>query len=201
MNARRLLIDPFAFALGALALLTYAFYADRNGAAVLMCALALAGVLAARLAGFSNRALVPLAAGLVVLLWVLWVNPPPLSTRSDQRAGARHGRAFRWLGGLGVPAGPSRVADVGGRRGRRRPRPLRPLGARLLGDRALGTALVPSERDSVLDIAFGTLGGTTGTFLATLLPARRRALAWPGWALNKAAQQRRGSATPHSRIA
>ena len=54
MDAGRLRIDLFAFALGALALLSAFFYGDRNGAALIMCALCLAGLLAARLAGFSS---------------------------------------------------------------------------------------------------------------------------------------------------
>ena len=60
MDGRRLRIDLFAFALGALALLTFGFFAARNGAAVIMCALCFAGLIAARVVGFSNRALVPL---------------------------------------------------------------------------------------------------------------------------------------------
>jgi hypothetical protein len=32
--------------------------------------------------------------------------------------------------------------------------------------------LIPNKRDSAIDIAFGTLGGATGTFFATLLPTR-----------------------------
>ena len=146
MDARRLRIDPFAFALGALALLTFGFFAARNGAAVIMCALCLAGLLAARLVGFSNRALVPLAAGLVVLLWVLWVDPPPLST--NQTSALAHGtrRAAGRLGGLRVPARPGRVAAVGDRRGRRRPRAhvLWELGE-YVGDRALDTGADPEQ--------------------------------------------------------
>ena len=36
-------------------LLTFGFFAARNGGAVIMCALSFAGLIAARLAGFSNR--------------------------------------------------------------------------------------------------------------------------------------------------
>ena len=41
-----------------------------------------------------------------------------------------------------------------------------------LGDRVLDTALIPSKRDSAVDIAFGTLGGGLGVALAALVPAR-----------------------------
>ena len=77
----RLRLDLFAFALGALALLSLAFYDARNGAALVMCALCFAGLLTARLAGFSNRALVPVAVGLVVMLFGIWGLDLPASTR------------------------------------------------------------------------------------------------------------------------
>ena len=70
----RLRIDLFAFALGALALLGVAFFETRNGAALVMCALCFAGLLAGRFAGFSNRALVPVAIGLLAILWMIWVD-------------------------------------------------------------------------------------------------------------------------------
>src|SRR4249919_2845220 len=88
MADRRLRFDLFALSLAALTLLTLGFFAARNGAAMIMCGLSFGGLLAARLAGFSNRALVPLAAGLVVLLWVLWVHPPPLT--ADQTSAVAH---------------------------------------------------------------------------------------------------------------
>src|SRR5262245_23878963 len=80
---RRLRIDAFAFELGALALLTLGFVEARNGGAVIMCSLCLAGLITARLLGFSNRALVPLTGGLVVLLWVAWVHPPDLTAHQS----------------------------------------------------------------------------------------------------------------------
>ncbi len=177
MDGRRLRLDLFAFALGALSLLTFGFFAARNGAAVIMCGLCFAGLITARLAGFSNRALVPLTAGLVVLLWVLWVQPPPLT--SHETSALAHGIGgvlvgwavaeflrgrVAWplwaIGAVGVVFGLTILWELG----------------ELLGDRVLDTALIPSKSDSAIDIAFGTLGGAAGTMAAALaapLSARR----------------------------
>ena len=169
MDGRRLRLDLFAFALGALTLLTFGFFAARNGAAVIMCGLSFAGLITARLAGFSNRALVPLTAGLVILLWVLWVHPPPLT--SHQTSALAHGTG-------GILVGWAVAEFLRGRVGW----PLWAIGAvgvvfgltilwelgELLGDRVLDTALIPSRRDSAIDIAFGTVGGTIGTMVAAL---------------------------------
>ena len=173
MDGRRLRLDLFAFALGALALLTYGFFAARNGGAVIMCGLCLAGLIVARLAGFSNRALVPLTFGLVVLLWILWVDPPPLS--NHQISALAHGSGgllvgwalseylrgrLEWplwaIGAVAVVFGLTVLWELG----------------ELLGDRAFDTALIPNKRDSALDIAFGTLGGAVGVLVASLLPDR-----------------------------
>lgn len=172
MDARRLRLDPFAFALGALTLLTLGYFAARNGAAVVMCGLCLAGLLGARLAGFSNRALVPLAAGLVLVLWWVWIDPP---TSTHQTSALAHGAG-------GVLVGWALAEHLRGRL----PSPLWALAAlggvfgltvlwelgEYLGDRALDTALIPSRSDSALDIFFGTLGGAGAIGLATLLAPR-----------------------------
>ena len=134
-----------------------------------MCSLSFAGLITARLAGFSNRALVPLTAGLVILLWVLWVHPPPLT--SHQNSALAHGTGgvlvgwavaeflrgrVAWplwaIGAVGVVFGLTILWELG----------------ELLGDRVLDTALIPSRRDSAIDIAFGTVGGTIGTMVAAL---------------------------------
>src|SRR5688500_6507664 len=97
MDDRRLRLDLFVFAvaLGAVALLTLSFFSSRNGAALVMCGICIAGLIAARLIGFSNRALVPVAAGFVVLLYLVWINPP-FDSASDHRTSAlAHG-----VGGL-----------------------------------------------------------------------------------------------------
>lgn len=175
MDGRRLHIDLFAFALGGLTLMTLAFFSARNGAAVIMCALCLSGLLAARLAGFSNRALVPVAGGLVVLLWLVWVHPPPLS--SKEVSALAHGTGgvligwalaehLRWriawpawaVLAVGCVLGLTVLWEIG----------------EYLGDRAFDTSLVPSKRDSAVDISFGTLGGAVGVFVATLIPSRAR---------------------------
>ena len=98
MNTDRLRLDPFALALGALALLTLAFVSARNGAALVMCVLCFAGLLSARLIGFSNRALVPLALGLIALLWIVWSNRLRARTRPalSPTAPAACSPAGRW---------------------------------------------------------------------------------------------------------
>ena len=175
MNLGRLRIDLFSAALGALALLTLAFVATRNSAAVVMCGLCFAGLLAARAAGFDNRALVPLTAGLIVILWVVWVDPPA--------AGPRKISALAHFGGGGLvgwalaeylrtriawPAwGAAAIAAVFGLT------VVWELGE-LIADTVLTTALVPDPRDSALDIFFGSLGGSLTVGLAWALMPRTR---------------------------
>lgn len=172
MDGRRLRIDPFAIALAALSLLTFGFLAARNGAALVMCGLCFAGLLAARAAGFTNRALVPLTAGVVIVLWVLWVNPPAIglpatSAFAHLSGGLLGGWAVSeylrarvawplWaLGAVGAVFGLTILWELG----------------ELLGDLTLDTALIPSRRDSALDITFGTLGGAAGVLAASTLPS------------------------------
>lgn len=174
MSADRLRIDPFAFALGALALLTAAFAGARNGAALIMCGLCLGALLGARLAGFSNRALVPVALGLVMILWMVWIDPPASSHKTSALAHGAGGALLGWalseylrtrvawplwaLAALAGVFGLTVLWELG----------------EYLGDRALGTALIPSLRDSAVDIAFGTVGGAGAVAIAGLLaPARR----------------------------
>ena len=174
MDAGRLRIDLFAFALGALALLSAFFYGDRNGAALIMCALCLAGLLAARLAGFSNLALVPLALGVVALLWLVWIDPPASPQRTGALVHAGGGLLVGWAvaeslrGRLSWPswALTALVAVFA-------LTILWELGE-YVGDRVLDTALIPDGRDSARDIFFGTLGGTTAIGVARLLPERKR---------------------------
>ncbi len=169
----RLRLDLFAFALGALALLSLAFYDARNGAALVMCALCFAGLLTARLAGFSNRALVPVAVGLVVMLFGIWGLDLPASTRKISAvAHAGGGALVGWAvseylrsriawpyWGLIALAAVFSVTI------------LWELGE-YLGDRAVGTALQPNKTDSSLDIFFGSVGGATTVALAWLLAPR-----------------------------
>jgi hypothetical protein len=174
MDVRRLRIDLFAFALGALALLSLFFYGTGNGAALLMCALCLGGLLGARMAGFSNLALVPLALGVVALLWIVWFDPPAGPDRTSALVHGVGGALVGWAiaeslrGRLSWPAwAVVSLASVAALT------VLWELGE-LLGDRVLHTALIPNARDSALDISFGILGGATAIALARLLPERRR---------------------------
>lgn len=174
MDVSRLRIDLFAFALGALALLTASFFGARNSAAVLMCGLCFAGLLGARLAGFSNRALVPLAAGLVVLLWMVWIDPPASSRKTSAIAhftgGALVGWALseylrsrlRWpewgFAALAAVLSLTVLWELG----------------EYVGDRILTTGLIPNKTDSALDIFFGSLGGAATVALAYLTTSNAR---------------------------
>ncbi len=173
MEASRFRIDSFAFALGGLALLTLAFVVERNGAAVIMCGLCFAGLLTARGIGFSGRALVPLALGLVVILLMVWMPPFTAwqtSTLAHLGGGALMGwvlaeflrAAFGWpLWALVALAGVCTLTVVW------------ELGE-YLGDRTFETSLVPNRRDSAVDIFFGSLGGAIGIGVAWLLLPRRQ---------------------------
>jgi hypothetical protein len=175
MDVGRLRIDGFAFALGALALLTFAFVYTRNGAALIMCGLCFAGLLTARVVGFSNRALVPVALGVVALLWIVWIEQPGDSHQTSALAhglgGVLAGWAFSeflrtrldpplWL--FAAIAGVITLTV------------LWELGE-YVGDRALDTGLIPNKRDSAVDIIVGSGGGALGVTLAWLvLPQRLR---------------------------
>ena len=173
----RLRLDLFAFALGVLALLSLAFYDARNGAALVMCALCFAGLLAARLAGFSNRALVPVAVGLIAILGAVWIVDLPVSSRNvSALAHAAGGALVGWAvsdylrGRIAWPYwGLLALAAVFS------VTILWELGE-YLGDRALGTTLQPNKSDSTLDIFFGCFGGATTVVLAWLMAPRNRAV-------------------------
>jgi hypothetical protein len=168
MNGRRLRIDLYAFALGALALLSLIFFSTRNGAALIMCALVFTGLVAARLADFSNRALVPVALGLVAILWIVWVDPPASAHKTSALAHTVGGALAGWAVSeylrtrLSWPLwGWVALVTVFGIA------VLWELGE-LAGDQVLDTALIPSPRDSVEDIFFGTTGGAGAIVLAWL---------------------------------
>jgi len=171
--ADRLRIDPFAVALVALALLGLAFLGTRNGAALVMCALCLAGLLAARMVGFSDRALVPVAIGLVVILCLVWFDPIAVTSRTMSAiahagAGALVGWAVseflrsripwpQW-GMLALVAvfSVTLLWEVG----------------EFAGDRILTTSLQADKSDSVLDVLVGTFSGAITVALAWLLASR-----------------------------
>jgi len=168
----RLRIDLFAFALGALALLSFAFFELRNSAALLMCVLCFGGLVAARFAGFSNRALVPVAAGLVLILWMVWIDPPASSHKTSALAHAGGGALVGWAladylrGRLAWPtwafAAFAAVLSL---------TVLWEIGE-LVGDQVLSTGLIPSWGDSAEDIFFGAFGGGVAIVLARLLAPR-----------------------------
>lgn len=168
----RLRIDLFAFALGGLALMSLAFYSTRNGAALVMCALCFAGLIAARTAGFSNRALVPVALGLIVILWMVWIDPPTTSQRVSALAHTGGGLLVGWAlseylrARLPWPdwAKTAIVAVVALTL-------LWEIGE-LVGDTVLGTALRPDASDSALDIVLGSIGGAFSVGVAVLFAPR-----------------------------
>ena len=169
MDTSRFRIDSFACALGGLALLTLAFVVERNGAAVIMCGLCFAGLVAARWVGFSGRALMPLAVGLVLILLMVWSAQPLSAWQTSTLAHLAGGALVGWVlaeslrtrldwpaWGLVVLAGVCTLTVVW------------ELGE-FLGDRTFETALIPSRGDSAVDIFFGSLGGAIGIGVAWLL--------------------------------
>jgi hypothetical protein len=177
MNASRPRLDPFAVSVGALALLTAAFFAAHAGGAVIMSSLSLGGVIAARAIGFSNRALVPVTIGLTVVLAAIWTEVLPLtgpqtSAFAHATGGVLVGWALaeylrdrvRWplwaLGAIGAVFGLTILWEIG----------------EYVGDQLFTTALIPSIHDSIDDIAFGTVGGTLGV-VASFLSRRWNAAA------------------------
>ena len=173
MDQSRERIEPFALALGVLFALTVAFFAARNGGAVIMCATALGGLVAARVIGFSNRSLVPLALGLVVLLVVVWGNVLSLDSQVNSAIAHASGGVLvgwaiseylrdRYIWALWPLAVLVSVFALG---------VLWEL-SEYAGDRAFTTGLIPSVRDSVADVAFGTLGGLVGMLASVLFPPK-----------------------------
>jgi len=160
----------FALALTAMGAVTLAFIANRNGAALVMCGLCLTGLLAGRLIGAPGLVLLPVALGLCGLLWLIWVSPIDhyVSPTAHLVGGILVGWALaetlhsrRWaawaLAALVAVALLTVVWEMG----------------EYLGDRVLETALIPSRRDSALDIFFGCLGGGVGVTIAALRAAVR----------------------------
>jgi hypothetical protein len=170
-------LDLLAFAL-ALALVAWpaiGFVSERNGAAAIMCAMCLAGLVAGRIVGVPGRLLLPVALGLAVVLWLVWIDSP---------VGPRKTSALAHVIG-GTLAGWALVETL-------RHRIRNPLSLALLalsavivltvvwevgeyaGDRLFDTALIPRKRDSVEDVLFGTAGGLAGITFAFVVAFRRR---------------------------
>jgi hypothetical protein len=171
----RLDLLAFALALAVVAWLAIAFVSERNGAATIMCAMCLAGLVAGRIAGVPGRVLLPVAIGLALVLWLVWIDSPVGPHKTSALAHAVGGTLAGW--GL-VEALRHRIRD--------------PLSVALLalsavialtlvwelgeygGDRLLDTALQPSTRDSMEDIVVGTAGGLVGITLASAIAFWRR---------------------------
>jgi hypothetical protein len=171
----RLDLLAFALALALLALPAVGFVAERNGAAAIMCAMCLAGLVAGRIVGVPGRVLLPVAFGLTVVLWMIWIESPIGPRKTSALAHAVGGT----LAGLAlVEALRHRLRD--------------PLSVALLalsgvivlalvwelgeymGDRLFDTALQPRKRDSAEDILFGTAGGLFGITLGGVMAFWRR---------------------------
>ena len=176
MDASRPRIDLFAFALAVcgLGVAMLGFASARNGAALLMAGLCLAGLVVGRLAGISGLALLAVAIGLLVCLWLVWVDTPVGPRKTSAGAHAVGGTLIAWA-----------IASTLRRRGVRWwvlvtmtalfTVTLAWEAAELTADVVVGTGLTPSVRDSTLDVAFGCFGGLVGIASAALLaPPERR---------------------------
>ncbi len=177
MDAPNPRLDLVAFALALALLISPAilFVAERNGGASIMCAMCLAGLVAGRMAGVPGKVLLPVALGLVVVLFMVWIKPPAGSWTTSALAHAIGGTLAGWalvealrhrghdgltvaLLALAAVVALTCVWELG----------------EYAGDRLLDTALVPSKRDSAEDILFGTAGGLVGITLAGLAALGRR---------------------------
>ena len=177
MDTLRPRLDFLVFAL-ALALVAWpaiGFVSERNGAAAIMCAMCLAGLVGGRIVGVPSRVLLPVAGGLTAVLFLIWIDSPVGPHKTSALAHVIGGMLAGW-------------ALVEGLRHRIRD----PLSVALLallavialtlvwelgeyaGDRLLGTSLRPSTRDSAEDILIGTAGGLFGITFAGVLAFWRR---------------------------
>ena len=165
-------LDLLAFAL-ALALVAWpaiGFASERNGAAAIMCAMCLAGLVAGRIVGVPGRVLLPVAVGLLLVLWMIWIDPPAGPRKTSALAHAIGGALAGWalvealrhrirdwvsvtFLALSVVIGLTLVWELG----------------EYAGDRLLDTALKPSKRGSAEDIFFGTAGGLVGITFAAVV--------------------------------
>jgi hypothetical protein len=163
----RLDVLAFASALALVAWPAIAFVSERNGAATIMCAMCLAGLVAGRIVGVPGRVLLAVAFGLVVVLWMVWIDPPAGPRKTSALAHATGGMLVGW----------SLVEAL-----RRRSRAWLPVALVALsvvivltvvwelgeyaGDRLFDTALIPNKGESAEDILFGTAGGLVGITFA-----------------------------------
>jgi hypothetical protein len=171
----RLDLLAFALALALVALPTIGFFTERNGAAAIMCAMCLAGLVGGRIVGVPGRVLLPVALGLMVVLWMVWIDSPTGPRKTSALAHAIGGALTGWalvealrhrirdrlsvaLLALSVVIALTLVWELG----------------EYAGDRLLDTTLIPNNRDSAEDILFGTAGGLVGITFAGVVAFWRR---------------------------
>jgi hypothetical protein len=171
----RLDLLAFGVALALVAWPTIGFISERNGAAAIMCAMCFAGLVGGRVVGVPGRVLLPVALGLFVVLWMVWVDPPASSRKTSALAHLSGGLLAGWalvealrrrisgwlvtaLLALAVVVLLTVVWELG----------------EYAGDRLFDTALVPRKRDSAEDILFGTLGGAVGIAFAAVVALVRQ---------------------------
>jgi hypothetical protein len=165
----------FTLALGLVAWPVIVFVSERNGAAAIMCAMCLAGLVGGRIVGVPGTVLLPVAVGLLVVLWMIWIDPPAGPRKTSALAHTIGGTLAGWAL---VEALRRRVSDW--------------LAVALLallavtcltvlwelgeyaGDRLLDTTLIPSKRNSAEDIFFGSFGGAVGIAFAGVVARLRR---------------------------
>jgi hypothetical protein len=170
-------VDLLAFAT-AVALVAWAaigFVFQGNGAATVMCAMCLAGLVAGRAVGVPGRVLLPVAFGLMVVLWMVWIDPPAGSRKTSALAHAIGGALVGWvlidalrhrirdwfavaLLALSLAIAATLLWELG----------------EYAGDLLFDTALIPHWRDSAEDILFGTAGGVVGITFAGAVSFWRR---------------------------
>ena len=177
MDTPRPHLDLVALAL-ALALVAWpaiSFVAERNGAAAIMCAMCLGGLVAGRIVGVPGRVLLPVAFGLMVVLWMVWTDLPFSSRKTSALAHAIGGTL---AGGALVEVLRHRIRD-------RLSVTLLALTAVIaltlvwelgeyVGDWLFDTALIPSKRDSAEDILFGSAGGLVGITVGGIIAFGQR---------------------------
>jgi hypothetical protein len=171
-------VDLLAFGLALVLVASPAigFIWERNGAAAIMSVMCLAGLVGGRVVGVPGRVLLPVALGLLLVLWMVWIDPPASSRKTSALAHAIGGILAGWAL---VETLRRRISDW--------------LAIALLallvvisltvlwelgeyaGDRLFDTALVPRKRDSAEDILFGTLGGAVGIVFGAVVASLRRA--------------------------
>jgi hypothetical protein len=175
MNTLRSRFDPaFALALALVVLAAVGFVSERNGAAAIMCAMCLGGLVAGGIVGVPGRVLLPVAFGFMVVIWITKIDPPANGQEASAFAHAIGGGLVGWalfealrlrtrdwlsvaLAALTVVIVLTLVWELG----------------EYVGDRLFDTALEPRWRDSAIDILFGTAGGIVGIAAGLAVSLRR----------------------------